>query len=243
MNKKRVFVVGGTRGIGLTIVEKFAKEGYDIVATYNTGSLKMASEICEKYNANLTPVKMDVSNYSEVQKGFEIAFKQQIDSVVCSSGISLGEKLLCDQSIEDIDKIIDVNLKGIIYCNREAQKHMLGQGCGSIVNISSIYGLYGGCCESAYSASKGGIIALTKALSDECAAMGVRVNAVAPGCIATDMTNNLTEREKEVIIDKTPLKRLGEPKDVANAVFFLAGEDSSFITGEVITVSGGITKF
>lgn len=245
MTKNKVLIIGATRGIGLAIVEKFAKEGYDIIATYNSGSLEKAKKICDRYNAGLMPIKMDVSNYKEVEEGFNHAFKETtgITSVVCNSGISLGEKLLCDQSIEDIDKIINVNLKGIIYCNREAQKHMIGQHYGSIVNISSIYGLYGGSCESAYSASKGGIIALTKSLSDECARIGIRVNAVAPGCIDTDMTSYLNNNEKEDIIEKTPLQRIGKIEEVANAVFFLASDESSFITGEVLTVSGGVVKF
>lgn len=243
--KKKAFVIGGTRGIGLAIVEKFAQNGYDIIATFNSGNLDKAKEICEKYNANLLPIKMDISNYAEVVSGFGFAFSKEgkIDCIVCNSGISLGEKLLCDQSMEDIEKIIDVNLKGIIYCNREAQKHFINQRYGSIVNVSSIYGIYGGCCESAYSATKGGIIALTKALSAECAYIGIRVNAVAPGCIDTDMTAYLGEEERDVIIETTPLARMGKPQDVADAVFFLAGDDSAFITGEVLTVSGGALKF
>lgn len=243
--KKKAFIIGGTKGIGLAMVEKFAQNGYDIIATFNSGNLDKAKEVCEIFNSNLLPIKMDISNYLQVVEGFEFAFSQndRIDCVVCNSGISLGEKLLCDQSIEEIDKIIDVNLKGVIYCNREAQKHFVNQRYGSIINVSSIYGIYGGCCESVYSATKGGIIALTKAMSDECACIGVRVNAVAPGCIETDMTANLSHEEKDIIIERTPLERIGKPEDVASAVFFLASEESSFITGEVLTVSGGALKF
>lgn len=245
MIKKSVVVVGATRGIGLAVVEKFAQNGYDVVATFNNGSLEKAKEICQKYGAKILPIKMDISKYEDVKNGFETAFKNidYIDCVVCNSGISLGEKLLCDQSIEEIEQIINVNLKGIIYCNREAQKHFINQKHGNIVNISSIYGLYGGACESAYSASKGGIIALTKALSEECGEFSLRVNAVAPGCIETDMTACYTNEEKEEIKNKTPLKKLGTTSDIANAVFFLASDDASFITGEVLTVSGGATKF
>ncbi len=245
MKRKCVFIIGATRGIGLATVEKFAINGYDVVATYNNGSLADAEQICNKNNVKFLPIKMDISKFAEVEKGFQMAFEVmgKIDAVVCNAGISLGEKLLCDQSVEDIDRIIDVNLKGMIYCNRQAQKHLLNQKYASIVNIASIYGLYGGSCESAYSASKGGIIALTKAMSDECACFGVRVNAVAPGCIETEMTAFLSQEEKENIVARTPLGRIGGAEDVANAVFFLASEESSFITGEVLTVSGGVTKF
>lgn len=245
MERKCAFVIGATKGIGLAIVEKFAGSGYDIVATYNSGSLSRAEQICDKNKVKLLSVKMDVSKFEDVEKGFQMAFEVmgKIDAIVYNAGISLGEKLLCDQSVEDIDSIIDVNLKGAIYCNRQAQKHLLNQKNASIVNVSSIYGIYGGSCESAYSASKGGIVALTKAMSDECACFGVRVNAVAPGCIDTAMTAGFTQQEKDALIEKTPLGRIGKPEDVANAVYFLASEDASFITGEVLTVSGGVTKF
>lgn len=242
---KCVMVVGATKGIGLATVKKFAENGFDVVATYNKGNLKDAKTFCEKENVKFLPIKMDISNFQEVEKGFAKAFYEmkKIDVIVCNSGISLGEKLLCDQEIIDINKLIDVNLKGIIYCNREAQKHLINQKSGNIVNVSSIYGLYGGCCEAVYSASKGGIIALTKALSDECAFFGVRVNAVAPGCIETSMTDCFSDEEKKIIQEKTPLKKLGKPQDVANVIYFISSDDASFITGEVLTVSGGVLKF
>lgn len=242
---KCVMVVGATKGIGLAIVEKFARNGYNVVATFNSGSLIDTENICKLNNVKLLPIKIDVSNFEEVEQGFSQAFKEmgKIDAIVCNSGISLGEKLLCDFDRKDIERILDVNLKGTIYCNREAQKHLLNQREGCIINISSIYGLYGGCCESVYSATKGGVNALTKAMSDECASFGVRVNAVAPGCIATQMTAGYSQEEMEYIKEKTPLKRIGKPEDVANAVYFLASEDASFITGEILTVSGGVMKF
>jgi 3-oxoacyl-[acyl-carrier protein] reductase len=243
---RKAFIIGATGGIGLAIVEKFAQNGYDIVATYNKSDTKAIENICEKNKVKLKTIKMDVSNFQSVEEGFKEAFSVDcIQTVLFNSGISLGEQLLCDQTAEDINIIIDVNLKGALYCNRQAQKHFIDhrmENC-SIINISSIYGIYGGACESAYSASKGGIIALTKALSDECASFGVRVNAVAPGFIQTPMTSSYTDEEKNACIDRTPLKRLGTPQDVANAVYFLASNDASFITGEVLTVSGGVLKF
>ena len=128
-------------------------------------------------------------------------------------------------------------------CNKEAMKYLIKQKHGSIVNISSIYGIYGGACESTYSASKAGIIGLTKALAQECGPFGVRVNAIAPGYIQTRMTKVFNDEEKENIKNATPLCRLGNVTDVANATFFLANDDSSFITGQVLEVSGGATIF
>ncbi|MBO5022126.1 MAG: SDR family oxidoreductase [Clostridia bacterium] len=242
----KAFIIGATGGIGLALVEKFAQNGYDIVATYNKSDTKAIETICETNKVKLKTIKMDVSNFQSVEEGFKEAFSSDcIQTVVFNSGISLGEQLLCDQTAEDISKIIDVNLKGALYCNGQAQKHFIDHRMAncSIVNISSIYGIYGGACESAYSASKGGIIALTKALADECASLEVRVNAVAPGFIQTPMTSSYTDEEKNACINRTPLKRLGTPQDVANAVYFLASNDASFITGEVLTVSGGVLKF
>ncbi len=238
-------IVGGTGGIGQGLVQKFAQNGYDVVATYNSSSTKNIEKMCKDCGSNLLTIKMDISNFQSVEEGFDLVFSAmgRIDAVVCNSGISLGEKLLCDFSPQEIDKIVDVNLKGIIYCNREAQKHFINQKHGAIVNVSSIYGLYGGSCESAYSATKGGIVALTKAMAEECGAFGVRVNAVAPGYIQTPMTAGYTDEENKQCVDATPLKRLGLPQDVANAVFFLAGDEASFITGEVLAVSGGAIKF
>ncbi len=246
MTKNKAFIIGATGGIGLAIVEKFAENGYDIIATYNSSNTKEIEKICERNKVELKTVKIDVSNFQSVEEGFKDAFSlNNIQTVIFNSGISLGEKLLCDQPTEDINTIIDVNLKGAIYCNRQAQKHFIDKinKNSSIVNISSIYGLYGGACESAYSASKGGIVALTKAMADECGAFGVRVNAVAPGYIQTPMTDSYSDEEKHACINRTPLKRLGSPQDVANAVYFLASDDTSFITGEVLTVSGGVLKF
>ncbi len=243
--KKVVLIVGGTGGIGRGIVQKFAQNGYDVVATYNSSPTKNIEKICKDCGSNLLTIKMDISDFRSVEQGFDLAFSAmgRIDAVVCNSGISLGEKLLCDFFPQEIDKIVDVNLKGAIYCNREAQKHFINQKYGAIVNVTSIYGLYGGSCESAYSASKGGIVALTKAMAEESGAFGVRVNAVAPGYIKTPMTEGYTDEENRQCIERTPLKRLGTPQDVANAVFFLAGNESSFITGEILTVSGGVLKF
>ena len=142
-----------------------------------------------------------------------------------------------------IDKILNTNLRGTLLCNREALSYLTKQKHGNIVNIASIYGTSGGSFESAYSATKGGIIALTKSLALEVAPFGLRVNAVAPGFIDTNMTAGIQGNDREQAINQTPLKRLGTGKDIANMIYFLASEEASFITGECYSVTGGVLRF
>lgn len=246
MIRKGVLIIGANKGIGLAIARKFALMNYDIFGTYNSSS----HEELNKIQANcpdikVKSIKLDISSPSQIKDVVIEVFSSHpyIDAVVFNSGISLGEKMICDFSDEDIEKILNINLKGCILVNREVSKYLISQKHGSIVNISSIYGIYGGSCESIYSASKSGIIGLTKALSNELAQFNVRVNAVAPGFIQTDMTSKYTTEEKESIIASTPLHKLGRPDDVANAVYFLASGDASFITGQILEVSGGATTF
>lgn len=245
--RKSVLILGASGGIGEAIVKEFASAGYDIFATYNKTDINKMQDFCKEKCVNLIQIKMNIENATEIEKTFSQVFKsaEYLESVINATGLSLPEKLLCDESIENIAKIIDVNLKGSILISREAIKHFIKLKRGNIVNISSIYGIYGGSCEAAYSASKGGIIALTKALAQECASFNVRVNCVAPGCIETSMTKSFfnTEEGRQQLIDATPLKRIGRPEDVAKAVKFLATDESSFITGECLTVSGGVLTF
>lgn len=245
--KKTVLIIGASGGIGEAIAKGFAVEGYNIIATYNSTSLFNLDKFCKEQGVELCALKMDIENYDDINKVFQEAFfkADYIESVINAIGISLDEKLLCDESIENIDKILNINLKGAILVSREAMKFFMKQKRGNIVNISSIYGVYGGSCESVYSATKGGIIALTKALAQECSGFGIRVNCVAPGCIETKMTEKFlnSEEERQSLIDATPLKRIGIPEDVAKAVKFLATEESNFITGECLTVSGGVLTF
>ncbi len=242
--KKTVFVIGASGGIGDAVCREFAKENYNIVATYFNNELNNLESYCKEFTT-LTKFKLDVCDMQNIKSVFEKVFKDNlyIESVINCTGISLPEKLLIDETNENIDKIIDINLKGAIYLSREAMKYLSKQKHGSIINISSIYGKYGGSCEAVYSATKGAINALTKSLAQECASFNVRVNAVAPGYIATNMTKRYSENEKKDIIAATPLNRLGQPDDVAKVIKFLASESASFITGEVIQVSGGADKY
>lgn len=245
--KKSVLILGASGGIGRAIAKEFANDGYDIYATYNKGNLNSLQDYCEKKHVELVKLNLNIESYQNIQEVFNWVFSKAdyLESVINATGLSLSEKLLCDETVENINKIINVNLTSSILLSREAMKYFIKLKRGSIVNISSIYGLYGGCCEATYSAAKGGIIALTKSLAMECAGFSVRVNCVVPGCIETDMVKHILEDEeqKEKLINATPLKRIGKPEDVAKAVKFLATNESSFITGECLTVSGGVLTF
>ncbi len=245
MIKKTVIIIGVSSDIGKKTAKVFAQNGYDIIGTYNHGKIDDVKISCESLNANFKAIKLDTTKFEDVEEAFKkiSSLSEYLDCLVYLPGLSEKENLLCDYTKEQIEKIIDVNLKGAIFCNREAMKYMIKQKRGSIINMSSIYGVYGGACETAYSAAKAGIIGLTKALAQECGQFGVRVNAVAPGCIETKMTSCYSKEEKQEIAHNTPLGRLGQPEDVANAIYFLASDNASFITGEALNINGGATRF
>lgn len=245
--KKSILILGASGGIGEAIAKEFANAGYNIFATCNTGELEKLEEFCGSKNVELTKYSMDITKFDDIERVFKDVFAKAdyLESVINATGLSFPEKLLCDENLDNIDKLLNVNLKGAILVSREAMKYFIKLKHGTIVNISSIYGVYGGSCEAVYSASKGGIIALTKALAQECASFNVRVNCVAPGCIETKMTESYlkTDAGRQELINATPLKRIGTPEDIAKAVKFLATDESSFITGECLTVSGGVLTF
>lgn len=242
MIKKTTFIIGASSGIGFECANFFSNMGYNVIATYNNGSLENLRKECTSL---VGEVKMDVSNYESVVDGFSKAFEisPYIESVIFCSGICENEMLLCDMTRDQIERILDINLKGCIFANREAMKYFTKQKHGNIVNISSIDGVYGCACESVYAATKAGIDGLTKSLAIECAPYGIRVNSVAPGFIETRMTNVFSEEDKNDVISKTPLGRLGQTLDIAKAVFYLATDDSSFVTGEILNVNGGAVRF
>ncbi len=233
---KTVVITGSSRGIGKATALEFAKSQYNVVITYNTheeDALFLFNEISKYTRADI--VKLDLGNFEEVKKTAEklSSMYPTIDVLVNNAGIS-GRDLFTEQEDDELCRMVNVNLTGTMLFTKEILKKMLRTESGSIVNVSSIWGRVGGSMEVVYSASKAGIIGFTQALSKEVAPMGIRVNAVAPGAIDTEM---LTEVERVGLDDSIPLGRLGRPEEVAKSIKFLA--ESSFITGEILSVDGG----
>lgn len=241
---KTVLVTGGAKGIGKAIVYKFAEAGYNVILNYNSSfeSAKKISKDLENCKGIVEPYKADVTNRDEVDKMVEYAFKEfgSIDILVNNAGVS---NICMFQDVADdiFDKVMSVNLKGTFNVTQSVLKNgMLNNKSGSIINISSIWGLTGGSCETIYSASKAGVIGLTKALAKELAPSKINVNAVAPGAVKTDMiTNNYSKLEIEEFVAEIPMVRMAEPEEIAATVFFLAAEESKYITGQVISPNGG----
>lgn len=235
---KNVIITGGSRGIGEACVEKFLSEGNTVSFLYRSSDEK-AFAIKEKYN-NVFCIKCDVTSETDIDDAFRRIFVDmgEPDVLVNNAGISYSG-LLQDMSLSDWKSVIDTNLTSMFLCSRKAIPSMIRKKSGSIINISSMWGVQGASCEVAYSASKAGVIGFTKALAMELAPSGIRVNAVAPGAIMTDMMKEYSESDINLISEETPLGRIGKASEVADAVYFLSGENASFITGEVINVNGG----
>ncbi len=230
-----VLVTGGSRGIGAAVAEKFAVQGNTIIINYRTND-SAAEEIAKKTGA--LAIKADVACASDVSAMFDEIHKNvgKVDILVNNAGVE-WEGLLTDMSENEWDRIFDVNVKGAFLCSKAAIKDMVLKKCGRIINVSSMWGIAGASCEVAYSASKAALIGFTKALAKELAPSGITVNAVAPGCVDTDMMKHYTEAEMKEIISEIPLGRMATPSEIADAVYFLS--QCAFVTGEVLSVNGG----
>ncbi len=240
---KVAFITGATRGIGKQIALTLAKEGYDIALNYrseNDDVENTAKEI-ENENVKCFAVKCDISNFEACEEAVKkiIAEFGQIDVLVNNAGIT-KDMLLMRMKKEDFESVIDVNLVGTFNVTKNVVNHMMKARSGRIINISSVVGISGNAGQANYSASKAGIIGFTKSLAKELGSRNILVNAVAPGFIETAMTDVLKDEIKEEIVKSIPLKRIGKTQDVANVVKFLASEDSSYITGQVIHIDGGM---
>ena len=230
---KRVLITGASRGIGAACARLFAKSGYDVIINYNNSkeeALRLAREI------GAETIRADVSSSAQVDDLFKAA--GEVNILVNNAGIS-GFYMLDAMSDDEWNKMIGVNLNGVFYCTRAVLPQMLRRKSGAIVNVSSMWGICGSSCEAAYSASKAGVIGLTKALAKEVGPSGIRVNCIAPGAIDTDMNKKLGGDAIKELCEETPLGRLGSPEEVARAILFLA-DDDGFITGQVLSPNGGL---
>lgn len=240
---KTVLVTGGTRGIGKGIVSEFLKNNYSVAINYSSNDKaaeKLKAELSE-YSSGICFVKCDISDSVGVSEMIDTVHNKlgYIDILVNNAGIAPKQMLITDISDEEIRRCVDVNILGTLNCTRAVLPDMVHNKWGRIINISSVFGIAGGSCEVVYSMTKSALIGLTKALSQEVAPSGITVNCVAPGFIDTDMNSHLSEADMESIREETPLLRLGKAEDIAGIVCFLTGDKAEFITGQVISASGG----
>ncbi len=240
---KTALITGATRGIGKQIALCLAQNGFDIALNYRTENdeLKNTVKEIESYNVKCLPVKGDVSNFEDCERFIKEIIEEfgKIDVLVNNAGIT-KDTLIMRMKKEDFESVIDVNLVGTFNVTKNVISHMMKARSGRIINISSVVGISGNAGQTNYSASKAGIIGFTKSLAKEVGSRGILVNAVAPGFIETQMTQSLKDEIKEEIAKTIPLKRMGTAEDVANVVKFLSSEESSYITGQVIQVDGGM---
>ena len=243
LNGKVAVVTGASRGIGREIALTLGKQGAFVIVNYN-GSKEKAEEVVKEMKeagGDGVAIKCNVSDFSECEQFISeiISEYKRVDILVNNAGIT-RDGLLMKMSEEDFDAVLDTNLKGAFNCTKFVSRQMLKQRSGRIINISSVSGVLGNAGQANYSASKAGLIGLTKSVARELASRGITVNAVAPGFIHTEMTEVLSDAVKEASVAQIPLKKFGETKDIANAVLFLASENASYITGQVLHVDGGM---
>ncbi len=234
---KTVFITGGSRGIGACAVEEFSRRGYNVAFTY-LNSKENAENLAKKTGA--CPILCDVSNSSDVNKAIELATSTfgKIDILINNAGI--GEfALFTDITDEMWHKMLNTNLSSAFYASRAVLPQMISRKDGVIINISSMWGQVGASYEVHYSASKAGLIGLTKALAKEVGLSGIRVNCICPGVIDTDMNNALSDEDINLLKYDTPLHRIGQCEDVVKSLIFLCEDSSSFITGQILGVNGG----
>lgn len=240
---KVALVTGSAKGIGKAVALAFARAGYDIVINYNgskEAALSVQQEI-EGLNQKAIVVQADVSDEEQVKAMVDATMEAygRIDVLVNNSGIN-KDGLMMRMSAEDFSKVIKVNLEGSFNCIKQVSRIMVRQRSGSIINMSSVVGIIGNAGQANYAASKAGLIGLTKSAARELALRHIRVNAIAPGFIDTDMTQKLAQKNKDRMLEQIPLKTFGKPEDVANVCVALASDSFSYVTGQVIHVDGGM---
>ena len=239
---KIALITGAAQGIGKAIALLFAKNGADIIVAdiFLEKAQETAKEI-EAIGQKAMAIKVDVANPKEIEQMVQSILERfgQIDILINNAGIT-RDKLILRMTEEEWDAVLDINLKGTFLCTRAVIRHMAKRRFGKIVNIASVVGLMGNAGQANYSASKAGVIGLTKTLAREFAQRGIHVNAIAPGYIETPMTDAIPEKAKEEMKRMIPMERLGRPEDVAEGALFLVSEASSYITGQILNINGGL---
>ncbi len=239
---RNVVITGASGGIGSAIARKFALEGYNVGIMYLNSKID-AEELqreLEALHVKTFSMKCNIVSTEDVKKYFDEAENAlgKIDVLVNNAGVAL-QKLFTDVTDEEAENLFDINVKGIFNCTKAVLPSMVRRKEGKIINISSMWGICGASCEVHYSSSKAAVIGFTKALAKEVGPSNINVNCVAPGLIDTKMNSNLDDEAKKAFCEDIPLMRMGKPEDVAETVFFLAGEGANYITGQVISVDGG----
>jgi len=237
---KTCLVTGGSRGIGEAIVRKLHQEGAKVVFTYRSSSEK-SDAIVKELGSNVSAMQSDASSYGAAEKLVQDVLEShgQIDVLINNAGIT-KDTLMLRMSEEHWDQVMEVNLKSVFNLTKQIIKPMMKARSGSIINMSSVVGVFGNAGQANYAASKAGIIGFSKSIAKEIGSRGIRCNAIAPGFIETDMTEELDEKTRAAYVAGIPLKKLGSAEDVANACVYLASDMSLYVTGQVLSICGGL---
>lgn len=243
LTNKVAFITGGSRGIGESIVRRFAAEGAKIIFTYRSSAdeaNKIVDELSDQ-GAEITAIQSDASSYDAAVEAIKTVIDThgQIDILVNNAGIT-QDNLMLRMTEDQWDTVIGVNLKSVFNLTKQVIKPMLKKRSGSIINVSSVVGVFGNAGQANYAASKAGIIGFTKSIAKEIGSRGIRCNAIAPGFIETDMTEALDEATRKTFLDNIPMKRLGTGDDVANACVYLGSDMSTYISGQVLSICGAL---
>jgi len=239
-----VLITGASRGIGAAAARLFAREGWDVSLHYNSSrdsALALARELSD-LGVRAVPLQADISVPEQAERMVREAEEAlgPLDAVICNAGVALPQQLLTDTTYGQWRRVMDVDLDGVFYTLRAVIPGLVRQKRGAIVTVSSMWGVTGGSCEAPYSAAKAGVIGLTRALAKELGPSNIRVNCVAPGVVDTDMNRHLAPEDLAALAEETPLGRIGRPEEIAQAIYFLASDRASFITGQVLGVDGGM---
>lgn len=243
LNQKVSIITGAAQGIGLATALKFAQEGaIVVVCDVKPSAVDAAVLQCQAMGATVLGLVVDVTQRDMVDGMVKVVFEKfgRIDVLVNNAGITQDARLQ-KMTLEQFDKVIDVNLRGVFHCAQAVADCMVAQGGGVILNASSVVGIYGNYGQTNYAATKFGVIGFTKTWARELGPKGIRVNAVAPGFIATPILESIPEKMMEDMVQRIPLKRMGTPEDIANVYAFLASDEAAYVNGAVIEVSGGLT--